>query len=231
MMNVPRIPNGIHRELTTIPGYDMSLARQEAARIAQAAASRPHPHASHTMGSQRSLGSQAYDRFGSSGLTNIPSLPQVGVSALAPYTPPAPIGDSTALVPYVPPAPSAVATATEQSPKKNIFSMDNLKGMFDRVGGVDGIVATMGQAQRVMASVQQFAPMAKLLMGSFLKKKDSDEVIDNTPRRRRRKKRRSKKRSHVYQPSGSQQRRKTSRSRKSHPSSRPIRRTGNIRRY
>lgn len=208
--------NGVQREWTKIPEIDLSLARQEAARIAQAAEAARQQHEHRTGGMQQyhsSSTSRTYGDISTSGLTSIPSMPQAGVSALSPYTPHAPIGESTALVPYVPPQPVtsvAAPQAAASEPKKG-FSLDNIKGMFDRMGGVDGIVATMGQAQKVMQSVSQFAPMAKLLMGSFLSKKgnnDAEEVIDNRPRRRRKRKPRNK---HTpYTPSHKRKKRRSS---------------------
>lgn len=208
--------NGVHRELTKIPEIDLSLARQEAARIAQAAEAARQQREHISGGTQHyraSSSGRTYGDISTSGLTSIPSMPQAGVSALSPYTPPAPIGDSTALVPYVPPQPvtSTAAPQAAASPAKKGFSLDNIKGMFDRMGGVDGIVATMGQAQKVMQSVSQFAPMAKLLMGSFLSKKgnnDEEEAIDNRPRRRR--KRKQRKRTPYSPSSGKRKKRRAS---------------------
>lgn len=216
--------NGVHRELTKIPEMDLTLARQEAARIAQAAeAARQHEHISGGMQHYRtSSPGRKYGDISTSGLTSIPTMPQAGVSAFTPYTPPAPIGDSTALVPYVPPQASAPPTAAAAAaPAKKGFSLDNIKGMFDRMGGVDGIVATMGQAQKVMQSVSQFAPMAKLLMGSFLSKKGSNDEEDEVVHRPRRRKRKQRRRSQA--PAGNGRRKKRRSSTLPHAPKRPAR--------
>ncbi|OKP97009.1 hypothetical protein [Paenibacillus sp. P46E] len=55
----------------------------------------------------------------------------------------------------------------------NLANMEQIKGIVDRLGGVDGIVNSMGKVQKVMQGFQQMAPMMKLVMGSFGKKKGS----------------------------------------------------------
>lgn len=49
--------------------------------------------------------------------------------------------------------------------------MEQIKGIIDRMGGIDGIVNSMGKVQKVMSGFQQMAPMVKLFMGSFGKNK------------------------------------------------------------
>jgi hypothetical protein len=49
------------------------------------------------------------------------------------------------------------------------FNFNQVKTFVDRMGGIDGIMGTMGKMQKIFQSVQQMAPMMKLLMGSFLK--------------------------------------------------------------
>jgi hypothetical protein len=49
--------------------------------------------------------------------------------------------------------------------------MDQIKGFVDRMGGIEGIVSSVGKVQKVMASFQQMAPMVKLVMGTFGKGK------------------------------------------------------------
>ncbi|OMF07313.1 hypothetical protein BK127_29960 [Paenibacillus sp. FSL H7-0331] len=76
--------------------------------------------------------------------------------------------------------------ATGASSTINIAQM---KQVFDRLGGIDGIMDTMGKVQKMVQSVQQMAPLVKVLMGSFgKKKKDGDS---DAPLRRRRRKRTS----------------------------------------
>ena len=76
------------------------------------------------------------------------------------------------------------------------FSLSNLgdlKVMIDRFGGIDGIVATVQKVQKVVSSMQQMAPMLKLLAGSLGKKKKAAVAADDEeyipPRRRRRRRR------------------------------------------
>lgn len=47
------------------------------------------------------------------------------------------------------------------------FNLNQLKGIVDKMGGIDGIVGTMTRVQKMVASFQQMAPMFKLLLGSF----------------------------------------------------------------
>ncbi|MGZ9586528.1 hypothetical protein [Paenibacillus marinisediminis] len=219
-MNKPHNPNGAYRDLTKIPGFDMALARQEAARIAQSSAasrSQQHTH-SRPHQAHRSSSSISYGDISSANLTAIPTMPQSGGSALSPYTAPAPIGESAALVPYDPP--QEAAASAEAKPKKSRFSLNEIKGAFERIGGVEGIIASMGQAQKVITSVTQMAPMAKLLVGSiFTKKGSSDDEDDESKPRRPRRKRKRRRSSHTIAGGG---RRKPSRS--ASPWSRPTRR-------
>jgi len=53
----------------------------------------------------------------------------------------------------------------------NMANMDQIKGFIDRMGGIDGIVNSMGKVQKVMQGFQQMAPMVKLVMSSFGKNK------------------------------------------------------------
>jgi hypothetical protein len=72
------------------------------------------------------------------------------------------------------------------------LNIAQIKQVIDRLGGVDGIMETMGKVQKMVQSVQQMAPLVKVLMGSFGKKKkksnsDSDGLAPRRRRRRRRK--------------------------------------------
>ncbi|GIP52905.1 hypothetical protein J42TS3_19400 [Paenibacillus vini] len=60
------------------------------------------------------------------------------------------------------PAAAAADTATKAA---SGFSLANIGGMIERLGGIEGILATMGKVQKVMQTVQQFAPMAKMFAG------------------------------------------------------------------
>lgn len=70
------------------------------------------------------------------------------------------------------------------------FNIGQLKNMVDRLGGIEGIVETFGKMQKMVQSVNQVAPMLKLLMGAFGKKKSNDTSSGIVaPRRRRRRNR------------------------------------------
>ncbi|CRF28556.1 Uncharacterised protein [Mycobacterium tuberculosis] len=71
------------------------------------------------------------------------------------------------------------------------FNIGQLKHMVDRLGGIEGIVDTFGKMQKMVQSVNQVAPMLKLLLGAFGKKKSNDTssglVAPGRSRRRNRK--------------------------------------------
>jgi hypothetical protein len=73
------------------------------------------------------------------------------------------------------------------------INIAQIKQMIDRLGGVEGIVETMGKVQKMVQGVQQMAPLVKVLMGSFGKKKKSrDKSTDGlAPVRRRRRRSRN----------------------------------------
>lgn len=146
---------------------------------------------------QRSLGPFSSSSFNNPypGIDSLGDIPQLESSALSPFQggglnglAAADLIESTAASTSILPA---AATAA-----KTGFSLANigeLKGVIDRMGGIDGIVSSMGKFQKVMSGVQQMAPMIKLMMGSFGKGKtkgtpEDDDDIYYTPRKRRRKK-------------------------------------------
>lgn len=53
----------------------------------------------------------------------------------------------------------------------NMANMEQIKGLIDRMGGIDGIVSSMGKVQKIMQSFQQLAPMFKLVMAGLGKGK------------------------------------------------------------
>ncbi|MCS7461233.1 hypothetical protein N0M98_13870 [Paenibacillus doosanensis] len=69
------------------------------------------------------------------------------------------------------------------------FNIGQIKQLIDRMGGIEGILDTMSKVQRMVQSVQQAAPLVKMLMGSLLKKKDGE--ADAAPKRRRRRRRKA----------------------------------------
>lgn len=70
------------------------------------------------------------------------------------------------------------------------LNMKQISGFVERMGGIDGILGTMGKVQKFMSSFQQMAPMVKTIFGAMGKGKvasgDSVEVF--RPKRKRRKK-------------------------------------------
>jgi len=72
-------------------------------------------------------------------------------------------------------------------------SLNEIKGIVDRMGGIDGIVSTMTKVQKVVGSISQMAPLIKVLAGSFGKKGTAsiaEDDSDDAPTPRRKKKRR-----------------------------------------
>ncbi|WP_054955664.1 hypothetical protein [Paenibacillus dakarensis] len=74
----------------------------------------------------------------------------------------------------------------------NLSSVD-IKGMIEKMGGIDGLVANVGKFQKVIQGFQQLAPMMSLFTGLLGKKgsgasaasnSDSDHSHGNRPKRR-----------------------------------------------
>ncbi|REE90602.1 hypothetical protein A8990_106107 [Paenibacillus taihuensis] len=91
----------------------------------------------------------------------------------------------------------ATETKTEKSGFNLATSLNDLKSVVDRMGGLDGIVTTMGKVQKVVGSISQMAPLIKVLATSFTPGKKgaakiSDDDDDEAPVKRRRKKARKR---------------------------------------
>ncbi|MEI7027975.1 hypothetical protein [Paenibacillus sp. y28] len=69
------------------------------------------------------------------------------------------------------------------------FNMKDIKSFVDRMGGIEGIVESINKAQKLMNSVQQMAPMIKLLLPGGKGKVASDDGDDYIPPRRRKRRR------------------------------------------
>ncbi|MDQ6422527.1 hypothetical protein RB620_24150 [Paenibacillus sp. LHD-117] len=54
-------------------------------------------------------------------------------------------------------------------------NLTEIKGLVDRMGGLDGILSTVTKVQKVVSGVSQMAPLMKVFMGSFGKKSSSSE--------------------------------------------------------
>jgi hypothetical protein len=97
-------------------------------------------------------------------------------------------------LPVVIPATAAEMVETTTPAKAGGFtmpSMTEIKGFVDRLGGLDGILSTVGKVQKVVSSVSQMAPLVKVLMGSFKKDSSSDTSDDDVevvPKKRKRRK-------------------------------------------
>ncbi|WP_144027526.1 hypothetical protein [Paenibacillus selenitireducens] len=101
------------------------------------------------------------------------------------------MGQSNSLMSFLSPNETPV-TPIAPSTGKSSFSMNDIKGFIDRMGGIDGIVSTLSKVQKVMQSVSQMAPMVKLMADTLLprkKKKKGDDDDDFPTKRRRRRKR------------------------------------------
>ncbi|AZN39532.1 hypothetical protein [Paenibacillus albus] len=81
---------------------------------------------------------------------------------------------------------------TEKSGFNLANSLNDLKSVVDRMGGLDGIVTTMGKVQKVVGSISQMAPLIKVLATSFTPGKKGAKLAadddDDAPVKRRRKK-------------------------------------------
>ncbi|SFE73537.1 hypothetical protein SAMN05216378_3886 [Paenibacillus catalpae] len=95
-------------------------------------------------------------------------------------------------LPVVVPATAAELVETTTPAKSGSFNMPSLneiKGFVDRIGGLDGILTTVGKVQKVVSSVSQMAPLVKVIFGSFKKDSGSDVTDDDVelvPKKRKR---------------------------------------------
>lgn len=116
-------------------------------------------------------------------------------SALSPYSPVT--SNPISVLPG-----TATTVGSAASTAASGFSLANLGGIVERLGGIDGILATVGKVQKVMQTMQQFAPMAKMVAGLLpggkglkLQGGNSDKLDEYKPRRKRSKGKKGKKRS------------------------------------
>jgi hypothetical protein len=65
--------------------------------------------------------------------------------------------------------PSAPSTSlvTPSASIGSAFNINQIKGIIDRMGGIDGVMGHVGRIQKFIQSMQQMAPMIKVLLGSF----------------------------------------------------------------
>lgn len=118
-----------------------------------------------------------------------PHLPSGHTSSIKqfqgnPYTPATAFYDGSSQIPSEP----AATTTQSSSPLANFnlsslakyANVDELKGLVDRFGGLDGILATVTKVQKVMSTVGQIAPMAKVFTGLMGKKPSNNEQAQQT---------------------------------------------------
>jgi len=142
------------------------------------------------------------------GIASYNDYPEVGETALYPYTDLSSDPEATA---------SALAPSTNSGSGGGLASllggggsggglskllgglgvnnMSDVKGLIDKMGGIDGIVNNIGKVQKVVQGFQQLAPMFSVLAGALGKKKggggssanhtDLDDGYEYKPRRRR----------------------------------------------
>ncbi|WP_370001761.1 hypothetical protein [Paenibacillus sp. RC84] len=70
------------------------------------------------------------------------------------------------------------------------MNINQIKGFIDRMGGIEGVIGTMGKVQKFVGSVQQFAPMLKLMFSGF-GAKAATKRANTVPAAKRKKKRKS----------------------------------------
>jgi len=80
--------------------------------------------------------------------------------------------------------PAQPATASKLPFNLNLSSLNDLKSLVDRMGGIDGVLSAVGKVQKFMSTMQQVAPLIKLFMNK--KSASSDSSIGVAPRKRRR---------------------------------------------
>lgn len=93
--------------------------------------------------------------------------------------------DSIGSAPAAPYAPAAPSSGGSSGLLSN-FSMNDIKGFIDRMGGVEGILSTVGKVQKFAQTFSQFAPMVKLLIPKLGASNNDDDDYSYRPRRRRR---------------------------------------------
>lgn len=96
--------------------------------------------------------------------------------------------------PPAPANPTVLPAQASASPIKlpfniSLANINEIKAMIDRMGGVEGVLNTMGKVQKFMSTVQQIAPLVKLFIGKGKNKSGSADKSDGDdyvrPRRRK----------------------------------------------
>src|SRR5690606_8615643 len=83
-------------------------------------------------------------------------------------------------MPYFPVQPAAPAPPkTGGSGLFGNLNLGQIKQLIDRMGGIDGVLNTDGKVQKLVQSVQQMAPLLKLLLPESAAKTAADEEPDD----------------------------------------------------
>jgi hypothetical protein len=85
---------------------------------------------------------------------------------------------------YGSPAPTAVSASTASA--SSSFNFNQIKGIIDRMGGIDGLMGHVTKIQKIIQSIQQLSPMLKLLMSAKARTRGQQDGAGLGPTRRRR---------------------------------------------
>jgi hypothetical protein len=83
----------------------------------------------------------------------------------------------------LPPGQGAGAGAGASAAKGG-FSLGELKGMVDRMGGIDGVINGMGKIQKFVGIMSQMAPFFRVFLGKGAKATAASANTGSSPRRR-----------------------------------------------
>lgn len=142
--------------------------RRDPAQVMHSSTFHPHQHVGHAHG--------------------IHVVPSTSSNAVQQYSAPVAAIQHTPAV-----LPPAQATPAAASPPQAGFSLasltkyanvDEIKGLVDRFGGLDGILATVTKVQKVVSTVGQIAPMVKVFSGLGKKSATNEAAAPAAPARR-----------------------------------------------
>lgn len=91
-------------------------------------------------------------------------------------------------VQVLPPAPAqpAAAAPAKGGGLSSMLNLNEIKGLVERMGGLDGILTNVGKLQKIMATMQQMAPIIRLLTGKGKTAASDESEGAIRPRKRRR---------------------------------------------
>lgn len=97
------------------------------------------------------------------------------------------LGDPFA-APSIPDNPTVIPSPGSNKSAGLMSNLADWKQMLDRVGGLDGVMNTMGKLQKIFSTMQQMAPLLRLLIGKGQSASaTAASVRHRSPRRKRRK--------------------------------------------